>query len=507
MSQSHIRQYWLEYSLLGVWILNCTIAWIIAIQQVWIPHMNAWADNYTHIRSADFDGTVMPITYIPDWTKVANQDKSKRFEEIDIKDYLPIPTYDALTLSKDLANTTKASTILHFTYTVPYMWSYTFNYKEYDGSHLGVDIRAPIWTPILSIANGVVIRTVEADATGNKYVVIRHDNVPYDGKKVSLYSGYLHLSQITATEGTRIRKWEMLGRVGITGITTTPHLHFQIDTADAPFHPYWPFSSADSRNAGLWFFESVNKWLWKDKALRYTIHPMNFINRYLGGVAWNTTTTITENISNNAKNEQIITSEILSEEASIREREIMLGSYISEVEDVCKKIRFADIGEKTSFGRWLYTLIDEDCLFQKDGLFDPKGTITMREAISNIMKFYKLEGASWTSHFLDLWIDDPLQWYAVVLYRRWIINWNYFQPDKIITKAEAIDLIVKIWNIVDNPWQIRIFSDVDTMHPHYRSIQSYGFAMRIKGGKFFPNTILTRWTFAQILSGLKKATK
>lgn len=142
----------------------------------------------------------MPISYIPDWTKVENQDKSKRFEDIAISEYLPIPTYDPVMLLSDLQNTRKMSIIMHYTYTVPYMGSYRLNYKENDGSHLGIDIRAPIGTPILSIANGVIVRTVEADATGNKFIVVRHDGVPLDGKIVSIYSSYLHLSQITATE-------------------------------------------------------------------------------------------------------------------------------------------------------------------------------------------------------------------------------------------------------------------------------------------------------------------
>lgn len=507
MSQSqHIRQYWLEYSLLGVWILNCIIAGIVAIHQVWMPHMNAWSDSYKHIKGEEFDGTVMPITYIPDWTKAENQNKSKRFEEIDIKEYLPIPTYDASTLIRDLSNTTKSATILHYTYTVPYMWSYNFNYKENDGSHLGIDIRAPIWTPVLSIANGVVIKTVEADATGNKYVVIRHDNVPLDGKKVSLYSGYLHLSQITATEGTTIRKWEMLWRVGITGITTTPHLHFQIDTADAPFHPYWPFTSSDSRNAGLGFFESVNSGLGKEKAFKYTIHPLNFVNTYLGGYS-ETNTTIVSSTAVIPSKQQIIASEVLSEEASIREREIILGSYFSEPTDACEKKRFVDIEEKTSFWKSLYSLVDDDCLFQKDGDFEAKETITQREVIINLMKFYKIEWANWTSHFLDLSITDELQWYAIVLYRRGIIDGNYLNPDKILTKWEFIELAVKIGNIPENPWQIRIFSDVDTMNPYFRSVQSYGFAIRARSGKFYPNTILTRASFVQILSTLKKIQK
>ena len=77
----------------------------------------------------------------------------------------------------------------------------------------------------------------------------------------------------------------MIGRVGMTGIATTPHLHIQIDTGDAPFHPYWPFSTSDSQSAGLGFYDSVNSGLGKEKALKYSIHPMNFINTYLGGIS------------------------------------------------------------------------------------------------------------------------------------------------------------------------------------------------------------------------------
>lgn len=55
-------------------------------------------------------------------------------------------------------------------------------------------------TPVLAVANGVVIRTVEADTVGTKFIVIRHDNVPINGVNKTIYSGYLHLSEINIQE-------------------------------------------------------------------------------------------------------------------------------------------------------------------------------------------------------------------------------------------------------------------------------------------------------------------
>lgn len=503
MFREKLKQHWIEYSLIGVWFCNCVIAGFIAVQEVWIPHMDAGGDSYTHIRSTPFDGTVMPITYIPDWTKTENQDKTKRFEDIAISEYLPLPTYDSSTLIKDLNNTTKISTILHYTYTVPYMGSYRFNYKEHDGSHLWVDIRAPIGTPILSIANWVVTRTVEADATGNKFVVIRHDDVPVNGKKVSLYSSYLHLSQITVTEWTKIMKWEMLGRVGNTGISTAPHLHFQIDTAEAPFHPYWPFTSADSRTAGLGFFESINAWLGRDNALKYTIHPMGFVNKHLWGVV--TSSIVSQNQSNNTP--VTVISETLTDDALMREREIMLGAYQSSDVKTCEKKRFSDVKEATAFWKSLYKLVDENCLFQKGGIFNMKESVTKREVLISIMDYYKIEPATGTSHFLDVSIDDPLQGYAVVLYRQWIVDGNYLVPEKIMSKAEVIDMIVKIGWIPKNPSQIRIYSDTQTLHPYYESIQAYWFAMKARSGRIYPDTIMNRGALVQILGTLAKIQK
>ena len=82
--------------------------------------MDAENSSYTTLTSDPFDGTTMPIAYVPDWSKTQNQDKTKRFEDISISEYLPVPLYDAI----DLANTnnpTKNSLILHYTYFTTYM--------------------------------------------------------------------------------------------------------------------------------------------------------------------------------------------------------------------------------------------------------------------------------------------------------------------------------------------------------------------------------------------------
>lgn len=74
----------------------------------------------------------MPIAYIPDWTKIENQNKTKRFEDISISEFLPVPLYDPLTLL-DERSPTKSSTILRYTYPAVYMGNYKLDYKEYAG--------------------------------------------------------------------------------------------------------------------------------------------------------------------------------------------------------------------------------------------------------------------------------------------------------------------------------------------------------------------------------------
>ena len=174
MQLSPLKHIYIQYAIVTVWVANCILGGFIAIQQSWLPYMNAGSSTYTSVRADAFDGTTMPIRYIPDWSKTQYQNKTTQFSDIPIADYVPLPAYDTTALL-DTKNPNKSSLILHYTYITPYMGSYRLNYRENDGSHNAIDIRAPLGTPVLSIANGVVVRTVDADITGNRFVVIRHE--------------------------------------------------------------------------------------------------------------------------------------------------------------------------------------------------------------------------------------------------------------------------------------------------------------------------------------------
>ena len=85
--------------------------------------------------------------------------------------------------------------------------------------HYGVDFAAPTGTPVRSVADGRV--EVSGWHGGNgRFVKVRHDK--------TYQSSYSHLSRIAGgiAEGTSVRKGQIVGYVGASGLATGPHLHF-----------------------------------------------------------------------------------------------------------------------------------------------------------------------------------------------------------------------------------------------------------------------------------------
>ena len=86
-------------------------------------------------------------------------------------------------------------------------------------NHSGIDIGASFGTNILAADGGMVITSTYNSAYGN-YVMIDHGN--------GLKTLYAHMSQRLVSYGESVSQGEVIGLVGSTGMSTGPHLHFEV---------------------------------------------------------------------------------------------------------------------------------------------------------------------------------------------------------------------------------------------------------------------------------------
>jgi murein DD-endopeptidase MepM/ murein hydrolase activator NlpD len=89
--------------------------------------------------------------------------------------------------------------------------------------HTGIDIGAPLGDPVRAAASGTVIESYYNSAYGNR-IAVSHGYV--NGRH--LVTTYNHLSVRFAGLGERVTRGEVIGRVGSTGWSTGPHLHFEV---------------------------------------------------------------------------------------------------------------------------------------------------------------------------------------------------------------------------------------------------------------------------------------
>jgi len=92
--------------------------------------------------------------------------------------------------------------------------------------HRGLDLAKPYGSPVVSSREGVVTYAGWMGGYGN-LIEIRHVLKGKNGPK-ALRTRYGHLSKILVHEGQRVSSGQLIGRVGSTGISTGPHLHFEV---------------------------------------------------------------------------------------------------------------------------------------------------------------------------------------------------------------------------------------------------------------------------------------
>lgn len=94
--------------------------------------------------------------------------------------------------------------------------------------HKGVDLAAPIGTPVFAPADGTVSRASWFSSYG-LYISLEHGG--------DMQTRFGHLSRLNVAEGQTVHKGDLIGYVGSTGRSTGPHLHYEVRVGGAAVNP------------------------------------------------------------------------------------------------------------------------------------------------------------------------------------------------------------------------------------------------------------------------------
>ena len=95
--------------------------------------------------------------------------------------------------------------------------------------HKGIDLAAPAGTSVFACKTGTVKSVERGNRIYGNHIVISHAG--------GMESSYAHLSEILVEEGEVVSTGQKIGKVGTTGLSTGPHLHFEIKQNGSSLNP------------------------------------------------------------------------------------------------------------------------------------------------------------------------------------------------------------------------------------------------------------------------------
>lgn len=110
---------------------------------------------------------------------------------------------------------------------------FTGNKKQ----HKGLDISAPVGTPVIAPASGTVVFAGSVDPNVDHYRSMLGNYVEIKHANSGFTSFYAHLSTVAVKKGQVVQTGDRLGAVGTTGRSTAPHLHYQIMRGSEAMNP------------------------------------------------------------------------------------------------------------------------------------------------------------------------------------------------------------------------------------------------------------------------------
>lgn len=119
-----------------------------------------------------------------------------------------------------------------FTWPLPASHNISSDWGDTEGrgsGHTGIDITAPVGTPIVAAGSGTVVWAYNSASAG-MYVGIDHGN--------GVVSEYMHMSNFLVSAGDHVSAGQTIGYVGMTGQTSGPHLHFGVQLNGVRVNPW-----------------------------------------------------------------------------------------------------------------------------------------------------------------------------------------------------------------------------------------------------------------------------
>ena len=86
--------------------------------------------------------------------------------------------------------------------------------------HSGMDFTAPLGTEVYASGDGIVESVLSSKRGMGNYIIINHG--------FGYTSLYAHLESFNVKEGRKVRRGDIIGYVGNTGMSVAPHLHYEI---------------------------------------------------------------------------------------------------------------------------------------------------------------------------------------------------------------------------------------------------------------------------------------
>lgn len=455
-----------------------------------------------------FDGTVMPVQKVPKWSSLTEAEYKNAYNQIPSNKLMSAPEYNPSDFEVPFSSIKWGDSSKEdirnakITYSVPYMGDYSLDSIEYAGSHLAVDIKVPVGTPVFAIGNAKVIKiSNQSDGFGH-HIVLEHDNFPTfesKNKLTTYYSSYSHLDTILVSEGDIVTKGQQIALSGKTGTTTTPHIHFQIDNDEAPWHPYWPFTWQEVNDAGLNFWSAINEGLGQDKAIATTINPLMYVQKYKDASAVFTETPV-ENIpaeatpaDNTPESTPTETENPTVDNSEVTDTYVPEETVTPDVSELNIQINLRNSYDEGDVAYATVTLLDQNS-DAYEGNFDGVITISLTNEVGDMSKKL-LSYNDFENGVAQVKIQDLTAGSSKVMVAYG--NSNFYSNDFDVVEKEDTTEIA----------QSGSYSDVDSSSPNYEAIQYLSEKGVIGGypdGTFRPEATVTRAEALKfILEGMK----